>query len=461
MGRILRPTGMRKYRPFMGPGGEFLSIAGGGSPGGEAYQAVITTLDPDFWFQHEDGALGTNSSATAGANDGTVTGVTATTGYEGGGGAYDGSSDIAVPTYSGIDNASQAGKHFSFMGWVYLDSTSGLYGCIVSKGPSTASGTGNGWVIYERLNELAFFSPSGSNWEWFYSTGTSLPDDTWVHLAMSVYLGNNTQKIWVNGVGVGVSNQSTMSGANQDDSGFDPWIGKPRAVSSLSQWKGTLDEICLWKDYALTNTDVMAAWDARTGAVAATSSSDDFESYSTGAFSFTNWTHDRDRATFTIVTGQELNAVTNGVAGADIITLDAAGTSESEGVIDVEVTPTNTGSTNIQSGPVGRWVDIDNCIFGGLRLSLGGLYITTRDAAVQTSTTGSYAFVANTKYYLRCTFSGVTIQMEAYSDAARTTLLERITHTTTHLDAGGWGLTHNGDPTAVAKFDDFTFTPIT
>lgn len=50
MPRILRPTGMRKYRPFGGPGGKLLSAAGGG----RSYSDEITVDNPDIWYKMDE-----------------------------------------------------------------------------------------------------------------------------------------------------------------------------------------------------------------------------------------------------------------------------------------------------------------------------------------------------------------------------------------------------------------------
>lgn len=51
MPRLYRPTGMRKYRPFGGAGGELLSVAGGG---GGSYEDTITVDNPNVWYKMDE-----------------------------------------------------------------------------------------------------------------------------------------------------------------------------------------------------------------------------------------------------------------------------------------------------------------------------------------------------------------------------------------------------------------------
>ena len=74
MSRILRPTGMRRYRPFNGAGGELRSIAGG-SVG--SYTEEVAADSPYLWAKMDEtsGVIMTNdgSYSTTGTYEGGVT----------------------------------------------------------------------------------------------------------------------------------------------------------------------------------------------------------------------------------------------------------------------------------------------------------------------------------------------------------------------------------------------------
>lgn len=63
MPRILRPTGMRSYRPFSGAGGEVLSISSGG---GGSFAQEIAADSPTIWMPMDE------TSGTTAAQDGSL-----------------------------------------------------------------------------------------------------------------------------------------------------------------------------------------------------------------------------------------------------------------------------------------------------------------------------------------------------------------------------------------------------
>lgn len=257
------------YGQFNRAGGIPWSLAKGNPMnGGTAYKAYIDSLNPDAYFRQESGAIGVNSAGVPGALDGTPTDVSSVTGKDGGAGSYNSTTSlIEVPTYTEIENGSYSGNSMGVMAWVYLNSSAGTYPIIVSKGPSAGSGSGSGWMFYERLGGLGFYSLGGAASEFFYCE-SGFVKDTWLHVAMTVDVANaGTAKMWINGVSQTIVQNSLKAGANISDNGHNMKIGSAHNNTTMGTvlWDGVLDEVAVWtQDRLLLESEVQAAYAAAT-----------------------------------------------------------------------------------------------------------------------------------------------------------------------------------------------------
>ncbi len=177
---------------------------------------------------------GTNLSAndsTSNANNGTIYGVTPTTGKIGGAGYFNGSSYIEVPNSSSL----QVGKPgFTFEAWVNPNNISncGSFNCIIFNEENSYE-----WAISNNGLLGIAIANTTPGWNWV-STSQIIPTNQWTNLVIT-YDGSYI-KTYING-----TLQNTITGSGNLTSVTTALrIGARGAPSSaFAFWYGSLDEI--------------------------------------------------------------------------------------------------------------------------------------------------------------------------------------------------------------------------
>jgi len=242
--------------------------ANGGGTGVTAYQQAILDESPDLFMTFEASA-GSNIAEVTGVQQGTPENVTALTAQqENKAGGFNGtSSQILVPNYDGILNAAWSGTSMSMMAWVYVPTGAGSNSkCICGKGPTGLAGSSGGWLVYIHPNqEIWFQSYSGTSGDQFYSQGSTVPLDTWTHVAVTNVAGTAlASEIYINGSPVSVTVNSSIGGANQWDGSVDFRVGTRKNGAGADLWMdGRLDEIAVWGSRQLSAAEISTIYAAR------------------------------------------------------------------------------------------------------------------------------------------------------------------------------------------------------
>lgn len=156
MPRILRPTGMRIYRPFAGPGGELLSVGEGGGGGG--FAAEITADSPTIWMPMDE------TSGTTAAQDGSLDRVgainnTAPFSYAQTGLVSDGGTSLYLggnsSVYSSFDADHWKPTAFTTEVAMKLDAVGGDYQNVITYGDQGKAFQA-GWHIRSRITDGVF-----------------------------------------------------------------------------------------------------------------------------------------------------------------------------------------------------------------------------------------------------------------------------------------------------------------
>jgi len=200
-------------------------------------------------------------------------------------------------------------------------------------------------------------------------------------------------------------------------------------------------------------------------AAASGSFSEDFESYSTGAWTpeSNGWTETLDFNNWEIVAAgaeaamptQHLKSTTH-TTGDGMIVYDATSAAPfADGTISCEIMFATTGHTNNQPSIFGRYLDTINWVQARIALSNNKMHLLAKDNGVYSQADFPWTMVAGWRYKLELVMNGTTLTANLYNASDPTTVIHTGTMETTHLDAGGAGIMGVGQVPAYAHFDNF------
>jgi hypothetical protein len=194
-----------------------------------------TTWDSNYmgvWHFGNNALLDLNDS-TANTNNGTDQGATDTSGYIGGGAAFNGSNQ-----YVSVNNSSslQSSQNVTASAWIYAASslTTNHTG-VISKGTGTSA---HDYLFGFYNKELKFSCNNGGGWSNLYST-VAPTLNTW-NAVTWVWRSGNTVDFYLNG-----QFQQTVTGASCAVTTSPLYFGETSPTSSDNKFPGDLDEIRL------------------------------------------------------------------------------------------------------------------------------------------------------------------------------------------------------------------------
>jgi hypothetical protein len=216
--------------------------------------AIPIPIPVGWWKLNE--ASGTTADDSAGTNNGTVSGALWSSGHLGNALSFDGVDDVVdIVTETGIANLPLADFTVTFwMNWnpnpeEWFDTILGKYG------------NNAGWQIYlsrssQTLNFYMILDGSSMAYE---SAVSSIPANSWVHVACVYTASSKTAEIYIGGTEPGYAVQTPGSGNYKTDSGVRTQFG--RADWSGQYFAGMLDDIRIYAS-GLTGPQIQVIMDS-------------------------------------------------------------------------------------------------------------------------------------------------------------------------------------------------------
>jgi hypothetical protein len=206
-----------------------------------------------WWKLNETSGTAAADDGT-GNNDGTVSGATWASGHINNALSFDGVDDV-VDILTETDVTDLPSADFSVAFWMnwnrdaaqQFDTILGKYG---HNGTTTA-----GWELsLDQVNSRLTFSILFATTDMLYrSSNSSIPANSWVHIACVYTASTKTAKIYVGGTEPGYATQTAGAGTYDTDSTIRTQLG--RAYWSSNYYRGLLDDVRFY-DYALSGTEV-------------------------------------------------------------------------------------------------------------------------------------------------------------------------------------------------------------
>jgi hypothetical protein len=198
---------------------------------------------------------GTNADDTgSGSNDGTVTGATWAAGHINNGLSFDGTDDVTdILTETSIANLPSG--DFSVAFWMNWNrNTSESFDTVLGKYGHNGT-TNAGWLLYlnQSTQRLNFFAIMDGTSVWYESATSSVPANSWVHIACVYTASTKTARMYVGGVEASYATQQAGAGNPPTDAGIRTQLG--RAYWSADYYRGLLDDVRFYNS-ALTSTEV-------------------------------------------------------------------------------------------------------------------------------------------------------------------------------------------------------------
>jgi hypothetical protein len=189
---------------------------------------------------------GTVTTNVTGNDDPTINGAKWAKGYFGYGLDFNGADDYLSIADSA--NINMGTDNFSIEFFIKADASDQTNKRIISK----VSGNAGYEVYFDSNNKVSFFIGDGVNtFVGNVTGGTALNDNKWHHVVLSINRSGNatlfydTQPIYA-------PNITSVSGSL--DNTADLYIGKD---SSGNNFKGTLDDVIIYKDFLLDLSDII------------------------------------------------------------------------------------------------------------------------------------------------------------------------------------------------------------
>lgn len=154
---------------------------------------------------------------------------------------FDAADDFVDIPHNAVLNL--AGADFTLEAWIYREST-GSYHTILQKGPGGGGVNSDEYIFSIADNDKIGLQMSGSTAsEWIYSN-TSIPSNTWTHVAAVFVSGTKTVTFYLNGVADGGGTYSTI-GTTYSGASENLQIGRQAGANTFN---GKVDEVRLWND---------------------------------------------------------------------------------------------------------------------------------------------------------------------------------------------------------------------
>jgi 16S rRNA C1402 N4-methylase RsmH len=206
-----------------------------------------------WWKLNETSGTAAADDGT-GNNDGTVSGATWAAGHLNNALSFDGADDVVdILTETDIVNLPTADFSVAFwMNWNRNDTEN--FDTILGKYGHNGT-TAAGWEIYldqasTRLNFSILFATTDMLYR---SSNSSIPANSWVHVACVYTASTKTAKIYVGGTEPGYATQTAGVGTYDTDSTIRTQLG--RSYWSANYYRGLLDDVRFY-DYALSGAEV-------------------------------------------------------------------------------------------------------------------------------------------------------------------------------------------------------------
>ena len=165
---------------------------------------------------------------------------TTTTKYASGSLTFDGTGDyISIPDDPSLELGS---GDFTIECWAYHSGTINAYEVMFSKRPDAGGFTAFMVDLGTGDSKPRFLSSAGSSWNVLMTSSVTLPNDQWVHVAVT--RETNTFTLWINGVSRATA---TASFTLMNDS--TP-VKLGRGYSGSPEWKGNIEDFRITKDVA-------------------------------------------------------------------------------------------------------------------------------------------------------------------------------------------------------------------
>jgi hypothetical protein len=242
MPRILRPTGMRKYRPFSGPGGELESASGGSGGSLAAYEAAVTTADPERWYKMDESSGNLVNQGSDVVSDLTLAGAASATYGETG---YFDSSAITPSATSYWWSATAFSYTDDITCMALANRASAPSGLKLIAAQYSSSAGAGGFLFGINASgqvELAIKTTGSGTYRRNYSTA-SVCDGSW-HL-ITARITSNVVSIFVDGSSVAIT-QSNPTGTTYNNTSVSVGAQRDYTGTPSLYYDGTMDDTLLW-----------------------------------------------------------------------------------------------------------------------------------------------------------------------------------------------------------------------
>ena len=385
---------------------------------------------------------------------------------------FDGTDDFVD-----LDGSITIPENFTIEAWIYSTSNSGERTILAECDDpnSECSGTDYKGIFFRLLDGKLSFAGSPNNFSvraFAYQTNSTVPLNTWTHVAAVVNTSTNTVIAYFNGIPQSGS-LTFLTGSGGFSASYNPYIGARRNTfsdSAATPFSGKLDEIRIW-DSQLSQTDIQNRYE------------DIVQGNTSGLISYYDFEDGPGSTTITDSTGSGVDGTLNNMdantdweLGPDVfdeltLTNDFNGTSDASGIYPVGdttvvwtvtdalgnsntcnqiITVTGDASCGITyTFDDGVWLPNDP---NGVAIALDSIIVSSGDATLNTDLTVDSVTVnpgAGLTVELGTTITTNTLTLESSSTSYSSLILDgTVVGTMTyerHVNINGSGITGSND----------------